>query len=326
MSDLKSTLSIPHVVNISGGKDSTACYLLALERRERTGMDFLAVTADTGHEHPLTYEYIRNLPTITGGPEVVVVKADFTARINKKRRTIENKWADAGISQKRIDQALELLMPTGNPFLDMCMLKGRFPSTRARFCTEELKAKPIEHILVNLIKQNKGVVSWQGERRDESRARANLEMFQKIPWYDPVGILLKYRPLVYKTATDVFAIHKHHGIEPNPLYKMGMGRVGCMPCIMCRKNELKEIAARFPNEIKRVAEWEKLVANASKTGLSTFFSADKTPYSQNQDGSYPSILDVAEWSKTDRGGRQFNLFTENDKDAFICSSLYGLCE
>lgn len=37
-----------HVVSVSGGKDSTATYLLALEY---TGGDFDAVFADTGNEH-----------------------------------------------------------------------------------------------------------------------------------------------------------------------------------------------------------------------------------------------------------------------------------
>ena len=40
------------VLSFSGGKDSTAMYLLALEQ----GVDFLPVFADTGHEHDLTYE------------------------------------------------------------------------------------------------------------------------------------------------------------------------------------------------------------------------------------------------------------------------------
>ena len=42
-----------HVVSVSGGKDSTATYLLALEQ---TGGDFDAVFADTGNEHEATYE------------------------------------------------------------------------------------------------------------------------------------------------------------------------------------------------------------------------------------------------------------------------------
>jgi hypothetical protein len=33
-----------------------------------------------------------------------------------------------------------------------------------------------------------------------------------------------------------------------------------MPCINTRKDELLEISKRFPEEIKRVAEWERIVA------------------------------------------------------------------
>ena len=69
-----------HIVNISGGKDSAACYMLAILR----GKPFRAVTADTGHEHPITYEWIRQLHIRTGGPEVETVKADFSQKIKKK--------------------------------------------------------------------------------------------------------------------------------------------------------------------------------------------------------------------------------------------------
>jgi Lon protease-like protein len=34
-----------------------------------------------------------------------------------------------------------------------------------------------------------------------------------------------------------------------------MGRVGCMPCINCRKDELREIALRFPETIERIERW-----------------------------------------------------------------------
>ena len=42
-----------HIVSISGGKDSTALLLLALER-ETPNLE--VVFADTGHEHAQTYE------------------------------------------------------------------------------------------------------------------------------------------------------------------------------------------------------------------------------------------------------------------------------
>lgn len=59
-------------------------YLLALE----WGIDFVAVFADTGHEHQYTYDYVRNLPALTGGPEIRWIKADFSAEIGRKRMFI----------------------------------------------------------------------------------------------------------------------------------------------------------------------------------------------------------------------------------------------
>lgn len=50
-----------NIVNVSGGVDSTACYLMALEEREKTGIDFRAVFADTGNEHRETIDYINGL-------------------------------------------------------------------------------------------------------------------------------------------------------------------------------------------------------------------------------------------------------------------------
>ena len=66
-----------HIVSISGGKDSTATYLMALEK---LGGDFLPVFADTGNEHPLTIEYISTLAQRTGGPEVLCITLHLVSR------------------------------------------------------------------------------------------------------------------------------------------------------------------------------------------------------------------------------------------------------
>lgn len=73
------------IVSFSGGKDSTALYLWALER---TGGDFIPVFADTGHEHPLTLDFVRDLPRKTGGPDIRTVKADFADAIARRRMFI----------------------------------------------------------------------------------------------------------------------------------------------------------------------------------------------------------------------------------------------
>lgn len=328
-----------HVVNISGGKDSTSCYLLALERRERTGRQFRAVMADTGHEAEITMDYVRHLPERTGGPEVEIIRADFSRQMAYRRANIQRRWEKDGVPQERIDRALELMQPTGVPFLDLCILKGRFPSTKVRFCTEELKTLPLDAWQEPLLAKG-GLVRWQGERREESLARSQLPMFKRVREhaghcdFKTRPTLLIYRPIVMWAVEECFALHARHGLEPNPLYLQGMSRVGCFPCIYSGKAELREIARRFPEAVEKLVAWEALVSDASKRGISTFFAGDKTPEGRamsaagvkgSPEEQYPGAAEVFEWARTSRGGRQFNMISEMD-DASMCASQYGLCE
>lgn len=299
-----------NVVSISGGKDSTALWLLALEKQIP---NLKVIFADTGHEHPKTYEYIDYLQNKLG--EITIVKPDFTERIENKRKYVDTKWREEGVSDEIIQNALSVLHPTGNPFLDLAIWKGRLPSTRARFCTTELKVIPImEQIYMPLFEQGRHVVSWQGVRADESYARSKLTEREETPEGYTV-----YRPLINWTVEEVFAMHDKYGIEPNPLYKEGMGRVGCMPCINSGKREIFEIARRYPEEIERVAEMEQIVAKASKRGGASFFPHD--------DVAGKGIHEYVEWSKTSFGGKQYDLEKLiGFDDVPTCSSQYGLCE
>jgi 3'-phosphoadenosine 5'-phosphosulfate sulfotransferase (PAPS reductase)/FAD synthetase len=296
-----------NIVSVSGGKDSTALLLLAIERETP---NLQAVFADTGHEHPQTYEYVQYLNDQVF--PIRTVKADFSQQIARKREWVATKWREQGIPEDRVLLALETLKPTGNPFLDLCLWKGRFPSTKARFCSEELKRNPIiEQVQMPLLDQGHEIYSWQGVRADESLARRDLPELDKVG-----GGLWNYRPILKWTAQDCFAMHKKHNIRHNPLYEQGMGRVGCMPCIHARKDELLEISKRFPEEIERVAQWERLVSDASKRGSSTF--------GVGTDISVASIHAVVEWSKTSRGGTQYDFLRMEDGPS--CNSIYGLCE
>ena len=310
-----------NIVSISGGKDSTALLLLALER-ETPNLE--VVFADTGHEHAQTYDYVRYLEDALNVP-IRWVRADFRMRIANKREFIMKQWVKDGVSQSKIDRALELLVPTGNPFLDLCLWKGRFPSTKARFCTMELKHEPItKKVLMPALRQSPMVLSWQGVRREESLARARLYDFDLDA--DLPGIV-NYRPILRWTVEEVFAFHRRHGIKHNPLYEQGMGRVGCMPCIHARKDELREIGTRFPDEIARVSQWEKLVSQTSKQGASTFRTSsgytDQEVTIENV--AEHGIWQAVEWAKTSRGGRQYDLIA-SAQETTVCSSIYGLCE
>lgn len=283
-------------------------WIHALER----GEDVVCVFADTGNEHPETYAYIEYLEKRLG--PIRRVQADFTERLAKKRLFIETKWREQEIPEEKVLRALEILQPSGNPFLDLCIWKGRFPSTKARFCTQHLKVEVIEQqVTMPLIAEGHDLISWQGVRADESAARANL------PEWEGEGSFRIYRPLIQWKVADVFAAHERYGVDPNPLYKLGMTRVGCMPCINCNKNELFEISRRFPDEIDRIREWEQIVQDASKRDGATFF-----PTAHNM----PTGIDGwVGWSKTSYGGKSLDLLKMIDyEEPPSCSSIYGLCE
>ncbi|GAA0295544.1 hypothetical protein GCM10008966_15560 [Rhodovulum strictum] len=194
-----------HFVNISGGKDSTAVYLLALRR----GRPFRAIMADTGHEHPVTLEYVALLSERTGGPVVEMVRADFSAEIARKRRYVETVWREEGVPETTVERALAALVPTGIPILDLCLWKGRFPSRRAQFCTEYLKERAVFDNCVGPALETGPVVQWLGVRRDESRNRAQAPFTQRVRFSDRHDMVL-FRPLIHWSADNVFAFARAH--------------------------------------------------------------------------------------------------------------------
>lgn len=311
-------MSEHNIVSVSGGKDSTALLLLAIERQPE---NLQAVFADTGNEHEITYEYVQYLNDKVF--PIRTVKADFTRQIAGKKEYVITKWAEKGVPQSAIDRAAAALVPTGNPFLDLCIWKGRFHSSKAAFCSEELKRNPIiNQVQKPLLDAGDDVISWQGVRRDESLRRSILSENELKKAYDNGAELWNYRPILDWTAQDCFDMHKKHGIKHNPLYEMGIGRVGCMPCVNCRKDELLEISKRFPEAIDRIRQWEDAVKQASKWQAATFFPA---PSDDSEWSSTQTIDVVVEWAKTSRGGKQYDWLRMED-DGPLCSSVYGLCE
>lgn len=318
---------IKHVVSVSGGKDSTATLLLALERCPEGSV--VPIFCDTGNEHQETYDYLDYLE-LALGLTITRLKADFSEQIMRKRMFIardvrtgrDKSGRKVRWSNKSKRRALSVMYPSGNPFLDLCMWKGRFPSRKAQFCTEELKRNMAVGFQMDLMEAGHHVISWQGIRRAESMNRRNAKKAERVSRY-----LWIFRPIVDWAADQVFTHAAARGVQPNPLYLQGMGRVGCMPCINCNKAELRQIASRFPEHPARIAEWERIVGMCSKLGYSTFMSEAHPAKDRRQVFADLNIWSRIEWSKTSRGGKQFNLLDEVENDgAGGCSSSYGLCD
>lgn len=270
-----------HIVSVSGGKDSTCVYLWAIDKFGKDG--FSAVFADTGNEHPVTYNYLRELPHMTGGPEIKWVSGDFWEKVSKKDKE-----------------------PSGNPFLDMMLWKGRAPSTKAQFCTEHLKLNPIKK-WVNEERGDREIFMYVGIRAGESIRRSKMPEEEFSDLYDGYVI----RPILHWSEEQVFEYLESKGISPNPLYAMGFSRVGCFPCIHARKSEL----ARLPDWAwDKLAEWEKRVGRS-------WFPPGMVP------GVHiPTIEDARFWSKTLHGGKHTDMFAPDGKDIPSCMATWGHCE
>jgi 3'-phosphoadenosine 5'-phosphosulfate sulfotransferase (PAPS reductase)/FAD synthetase len=312
-----------HVVSVSGGKDSTATLCYALETQPIESVR--AVFADTGNEHGLVYEYLDYLQFWLN-IKIVRLRRDFTPEWLHRREWLRSDaprtdrkdrkaYTEAQIAKV---QAVFDREPTGNSYLDLCIIKGRFPSRRAQFCTKFLKTEPLVEYQMGLIDSGEcaAVWSWQGIRRDEGGRRQWAKEFEEVG-----GGLYVSRPIVRWTAADCFAAMEAYGIEPNPLYSLGFDRVGCMPCINSGKADILNMAKRFPEHVARLAEWEAAVVEASWQGRASFFPA---PEDGRADRVGRNIAQVVQWSRTSRGGRSVDLLADAPPEA--CSSSYGLCE
>jgi 3'-phosphoadenosine 5'-phosphosulfate sulfotransferase (PAPS reductase)/FAD synthetase len=107
------------IVSVSGGKDSTATALLAIDRLGRENCRI--VFADTGNEHELTYEYVYDYLGAALELPIETVQADFTRHMAGKRVYVENKWPGKGVPDDIVQRAMEVLHPTGVPFIDLCL-------------------------------------------------------------------------------------------------------------------------------------------------------------------------------------------------------------
>jgi 3'-phosphoadenosine 5'-phosphosulfate sulfotransferase (PAPS reductase)/FAD synthetase len=291
----------------SGGKDSQASLIWAVNK---FGADKVqAVFCDTGWENPITMLH------------VVDVCEQMKVRLLILR---SSKYAG---------------------FEDLAIQKKRFPSTKARFCTEELKTKPMIDYILSLTDH---CIIIQGIRADESAQRSRMQKqctFFKY-YFQPYGKdkqgknkfhtyrkkdvfqwVKNYaddilRPYFNDTASTVMNNIFAAGQKPNQLYYMGRSRVGCDPCIMCRHSEIKAMVKYTPESIERLKNAEL------KNGRSFFppkYIPDRFCSGVDKGGKvYPLVTDVIKYLTSNE--YQPELFAEEESEKHSCMSFYGICE
>lgn len=222
-----------YILTFSGGKDSEATLIWA--KNNLPAGSWEVVFCDTGWEDQKTYDHIDATERRLGMKFIKLKSQKFDDRI------------DPEVLKKIFD-----IFGERNVFAEMVIKKGRFPSTKARFCTEILKSEPmIDYVL----SKKCDVIIVQGVRAEESEARRNMKASEEYFkfYFEPYRIdktgrerfhtyrkedihahCDKYsvdviRPILTWTANDVFNYTIENGFEINPLYFQGHSRVGCYP-------------------------------------------------------------------------------------------------
>lgn len=316
--------SLHYVVGFSGGKDSVAAWLHLT--RELQLPHVTCLYADTGHEFPELADYLtllerdHGLPLVRITPTLRDMEGELSEELMRERLGIPDVdgWRDTPLTME-----------------SLAILKRRFPSATVRFCTTLLKLSPSRRWTDVHFPDRSAVVRVSGVRAQESRSRA---MLSPITHDDFMGCLY-WLPIHTWTHEQVFECHRRHGVPPNPLYLQGMGRVGCAPCIMAKKCELRAIAERRPDTFDRLDAMERRVsaAVADHVDRITFFSTGKTSraYASHSCSKTGKPLNdayaVRDWALSAPDESEIDLFEDqtfdDDRaDATVCQSRYGLCE
>jgi len=286
------------VASISGGKDSAAMSLWLTEQ----GIDHDRVFMDTGWEHEKTYEYLRGELTKALGP-IIEINAGLTLPEH--------------IDATKLRPLVRAAVESGNQMVILVLRKGMFASRVIRFCTEELKVFPLQRFINKRVDAGEEILNSVGIRREESKAReAALE------WEWSSGFDCEvWRPLLAWRFGDVIDIHARHQLKPSPLYLDGALRVGCWPCQFSQKSEIRLLG----NDPARIALMRELEADMTDLARQRDPGArERTFFAGRIAGRGYPIDEALEWSRTSRGGRQFEMFAADPADAGCMR--WGLCE
>lgn len=270
-----------HILSISGGKDSAAASLHLTE----LGIEHYRVFADTGWEHPATYEYVRGPLTEKLGP---------IFEVRGKRQ-----------------------------MADLIRHKRMFPSRTKRFCTQELKIYPLARFVRFVADATQDeVVNVTGIRAAESAARANLPEREYDATFD-CDVWRPLIRWTERDVIDIHARHGLAPNPLYLMGAARVGCWPCIYARKAdikliawrtpkRIDQIRELEAELE------ARAEPLPEGRSKTGA---FFQRPTP----NGATFMPIDQVVKWSRTMRGGKTEDKRLELFADFNDGCAKWGMC-
>lgn len=218
-----------HVVNFSGGKDSTAMLLRMLELEMRVDV---ILYCDTSVEFPAMQEHIKKVSEYIQRPiKILKNKKDFEYFLLNHEFTPKYGGHSKGFS---------------------------FPTPRIRWCTKELKTNLLEKYKKKL-EDRFEVINYIGIASDELyRLERNNNKKKNVRY-----------PLVEWGWTEKDALEYCYkkGFDFGGLYKI-FDRVSCWCCPLQSLEELRKLRKNFPDLWGKLMDWQEKTWRKFKTEYS----------------------------------------------------------
>lgn len=199
-----------HILGISGGRDSAALAVYMRQHRPELPIEYFFT--DTGKELPEVYTFLDRLEGFLGKP---------IKRLNPDRDF--DFWLDE----------------YGN-FL---------PSPRTRWCTRQLKLRPLEHWIKPALEAGTVIHSYVAIRADEP----SREGYQAT--HENMLVHLPLREAGIDRAGVIELLQQADVGEPE--YYSWRSRSGCTFCFFQQKIEWVRLAAHHPDEFEKAIAYEK---------------------------------------------------------------------
>jgi hypothetical protein len=199
-----------HILGISGGRDSAALAVHMRQTRPELSIEYFFT--DTGKELPEVYSFLDRLEGFLGQP---------IARLNP-------------------DRDFDFWMAEYNNFL---------PSPRTRWCTRQLKLRPLERWLRDDLEAGVTVHSYVAIRADEP----SREGYQSTQSNMLVHLPLREAGIDRKGVIDIL----RNADVGEPEYYDWRSRSGCTFCFFQQKIEWVRLAERHPDRFDEAVAYEK---------------------------------------------------------------------
>lgn len=277
------------IIAFSGGKDSLACLLWAIENHapsiELWHHEVDGREGSTLMDWPCTAAYCE---AIAKALELPIYFSWLQGGIEREMNRNEQRKAPTNFETP---QGLKSAGGTRGKLSTRLKFPQVSGDLSVRWCSSYAKIDVGSMAIANQPRfLHSRTLVLSGERAEESSQRAKYEQLEPDRTHSHRRHVDRYRPVHDWKEEQVWEIIARHKINPHPAYQLGWGRLSCMCCIFGSPNQWASIQAIAPEKFQTIANYEKQFGTTIQRKESVLQMAERgTPYPETRDADLVAI-------------------------------------